>query len=184
MYRHVEANLLALIDSSEDMWGSVDLDHRMVVFNKNFQDYIQSCFGVEVEVGMNPAEILPPERAAIWPALYDRALTEGPYHFERTLTNGHILEIAFNPILVDGQPVGVSLYGRDITDRKHTEELLRDSEARYRAAFQTCADCFVIIRIDDGRFVDINQAFIETMGFEREEVIGRTTVELDIWVNP
>jgi PAS domain S-box-containing protein len=62
--------------------------------------------------------------------------------------------------------------------------LLRDSEARYRAAFQTCADCFVIIRIDDGRFVDINQAFIETMGFEREEVIGRTTVELDIWVNP
>jgi len=185
-----EANLLALLDSTEDMWGSVDLDFRVVVFNQNFERYIKSCFGVQVMVGMNPAELLPPERAAVWPLLYQRALAEGPYRVEHTLSDGRFFEIAFHPILVNETATGVAVYGRDITDRKRAEELLaisvealRLSEERYRNVFQTSLDGITISRMSDGKYIDVNKAFLDAMGYKREEVIGRTSLELGIWAD-
>ena len=191
MPKNAEANLLDLIESSEDMWGSVDLDYRMVVFNKNFERYVQSCFGVQVVKGMNPMDILPPERAAAWPVFYQRALTQGGFRTEHTLHDGRTYEISVNPILVDSVATGVSVYGRDITERKMAEEnlaaateALRASEARYRAAFQTGLDCFLIIRAADGVFVDVNQAFVDTMCYSREETIGRSSLDLNLWDDP
>lgn len=191
MNNHAEANLLALIDSTEDMWGSVDLDYRMVVFNKNFERYIQSCFGVTVTVGMNPAEILPPERAALWPRFYARALTEGAFRVEHALSNGHIFEISMHPILKEGKAAGVGVYGRDITDRKRAEErldaankALRSNEARYRTAFNTCLDGFAIVRIEDGQYLEINRAFLDSTGYERQEIMGQGSLELGLWADP
>jgi diguanylate cyclase (GGDEF)-like protein/PAS domain S-box-containing protein len=190
MGKQAEANLLALIDGTDDMWGSVDLDFRVVVFNKNFERYIQCCFGVQVTAGMNPAEVLPPEKAAVWPLLYQRALTEGTYKVEHKLSDGRFFEITFYPIIFSGAATGVTVYGRDITALKRVEELLansvealRLSEERYRNVFQTSMDSITITRMSDGRYVDVNKSFLDIMGYERDEVIGRTSLELGIWVD-
>jgi diguanylate cyclase (GGDEF)-like protein/PAS domain S-box-containing protein len=166
-----EANLLALIDSTEDMWGSVDLDYRMVVFNQNFVRYIQSCFGVTVTEGMNPAELLPPERAAAWPMFYQRALTNGPFQTEHTLQDGRIFEISVNSILADGRATGISVYGRDITARKQVEMQLRDSEERYRATFEQAAIGIVHTSFD-GRWLRCNRKFTEITGYSEDEIAG------------
>jgi diguanylate cyclase (GGDEF)-like protein/PAS domain S-box-containing protein len=171
MRNHAEANLLALIDSTEDMWGSVDLDFRMVVFNKNFERYIQSCFGVQVAVGMNPMEMLPPERAAAWPGLYQRALTDGPFRTEHTLLDGRVFEIAVHPVLMDGKAAGVSVYGRDITDRTRAETKLKDSEERYRATFEQ-AEIGIIHTSFEGKFLRCNHRFAEIVGYTQEELAG------------
>jgi diguanylate cyclase (GGDEF)-like protein/PAS domain S-box-containing protein len=62
-------------------------------------------------------------------------------------------------------------------------EALRLSEERYRTAFQTSIDAININRMDDGKYIDCNQAFLDTMGFEREEVIGKTSPQLGVWAD-
>jgi diguanylate cyclase (GGDEF)-like protein/PAS domain S-box-containing protein len=72
----------------------------------------------------------------------------------------------------------------DITERKRAEIQLHDSEERYRTVFETGPDPAIVSRLSDGVIIDANQAFIDSAGFERNEVIGRTSPELGIWVNP
>jgi diguanylate cyclase (GGDEF)-like protein/PAS domain S-box-containing protein len=166
-----EANLLALIDSTEDMWGSVDLNYRMVVFNKNFERYIQKTLGVKIEVGMNPADLLSPERAAMWPLIYQRALTHGAFRTEHTLLDNRIYEMAVHPVLTDGKITGVSVYGRDITDRKHMELQVKDSEERFRATFEQAAIGIVHTSFD-GRWLRCNRKFTEITGYAQAEIEG------------
>jgi len=72
----------------------------------------------------------------------------------------------------------------DITERKRAEEALRQSEDKFRLTFHTSPDAININRLEDGLYVDINQGFTNLTGFTKEDVIGRTSLELDIWNNP
>jgi diguanylate cyclase (GGDEF)-like protein/PAS domain S-box-containing protein len=78
----------------------------------------------------------------------------------------------------------------DINARKAAEQhlatvqqALRSSEERYRIAFQTSIDAINISRLRDGAFIDCNQAFSDIVGYERQEVIGRTSLGLGIWAD-
>lgn len=73
---------------------------------------------------------------------------------------------------------------RDITQRKKVEEALITSEERFRLAFQTSPDSISINRMKDGLFVDVNEGFTIITGYPREEVVGKTSEEVDIWKNP
>ena len=68
--------------------------------------------------------------------------------------------------------------------RKKAEEVLQESEERYRKAFMTSPDSIVITRLSDGMFVSINNGFTKTTGYEEEDVIGKTSPEINIWKNP
>lgn len=57
------------------------------------------------------------------------------------------------------------------------------SEERYRTVFLTCYDGIVINRLDDGTYIDVNPMFLEFMGFDREEVIGKSNSELSFWAD-
>jgi diguanylate cyclase (GGDEF)-like protein/PAS domain S-box-containing protein len=79
----------------------------------------------------------------------------------------------------------------DINARKEAEELLvkaaeavRQSEERYRTIFHSSIDLITVTHLEDGTYVDVNREFIETMGFEREEVIGNSALALSIWADP
>ena len=67
--------------------------------------------------------------------------------------------------------------------RKQLEESLQNSEDRYRKAFQTSPDAINITRLRDGMYLDVNSGFERMTGFLRDEVIGKTSVELGIWHN-
>ena len=72
---------------------------------------------------------------------------------------------------------------RDITEQKKSENALRLSEKRYRTTFQTSLDFINITTLSDGRYIDVNQAFLDLTGYGRDEVIGRSSLELGIWVD-
>jgi two-component system sensor histidine kinase/response regulator len=59
-----------------------------------------------------------------------------------------------------------------------------DSEARFRTAFLTCPDAMTITRLDDGRFVEVNDSFTRIFGWSREQAIGLRSYDLDVWVDP
>ena len=73
---------------------------------------------------------------------------------------------------------------RDITDRKHAEEKLRVSEEKFSKAFHLGPDVIAITSMEEGRFIEVNDNFLRLTGFARQEVIGRTSVELGLWANP
>jgi len=83
----------------------------------------------------------------------------------------------------DGEKT-VCLAIREISDRKHAERNLRISEEKFSKAFRAGPDAIVISTLDDGRILDVNYNFIRMTGFARGESVGRTSVDLGIWLNP
>ncbi|WP_190274171.1 PAS domain S-box protein [Geitlerinema sp. PCC 7407] len=74
--------------------------------------------------------------------------------------------------------------GIDITERKQAEAALRLSEEKFSKAFRASPDSVTITTLNEGRVIEVNDSFLENTGFTREEVIGLTTNELNLWANP
>ena len=66
---------------------------------------------------------------------------------------------------------------RFITERKQAEE-------KFYKVFMTTPDCVVITRLQDGRFIEVNQGFEDIVGWKRDEAIEKTSLELGFWANP
>jgi diguanylate cyclase (GGDEF)-like protein/PAS domain S-box-containing protein len=147
MPHQAEANLAALIESTDDSIWSVDLDCRLITFNRAGQRDIETRFGTHLAIGMRPDQFLPPELAAKWIQLYERALREGPFRAEHDLINGKVLEISLNPIVADGQTIGISIFGKDITSHKRAEEALRESLDAFRDAQRAGAVGFYVLDV-------------------------------------
>ncbi|MCX8118017.1 MAG: PAS domain S-box protein, partial [Desulfobacterota bacterium] len=73
---------------------------------------------------------------------------------------------------------------QDISDLKRTEAELRLSEEKAFKAFQASPAWLVISSLEEGRYLEVNEAFLRSTGFTREEVIGRSALELNIWADP
>ena len=81
----------------------------------------------------------------------------------------------------DGRtPVATIAQGQDITERKRAEEALRTSEELYSKSFRSAPLLIALSRFADGRLLDVNDRYCRTLGYTREELIGRTTIDLGI----
>jgi len=65
--------------------------------------------------------------------------------------------------------------------RKEAEDALVASEERFRTAFFTSPDVIIINRAEDGVIVDVNEGFSSTVGYSREEILGKSTVNINVW---
>jgi len=79
---------------------------------------------------------------------------------------------------------GVSVFTRDITDRRQTQEKLQRSEERFDTIFQACPIAIVVARAVDRRYILANPEFYRESGYTPEEVIGASAGELDLWADP
>jgi PAS domain S-box-containing protein len=70
---------------------------------------------------------------------------------------------------------------RDITERKLAVDELRHSEERFAKAFRSNPQPMSITTLAGGLYLDVNESFLTMTGYAREEVIGRTSYELNIW---
>ncbi len=84
----------------------------------------------------------------------------------------------------EGQMVLVVTTFIDIGERKLAEGALRESEERFAKAFSASPDALVISRISDGSILEANDSFVVMSGYNRDEVIGRSTVDLGLYVDP
>jgi PAS domain S-box-containing protein len=59
-----------------------------------------------------------------------------------------------------------------------------ESEARFSTVFHASPQAVTLARFKDDTIVDVNQAWTALTGWSREEIIGRTTLELNLWAHP
>lgn len=75
---------------------------------------------------------------------------------------------------------------RDITDRKQADEALRASEEKFAQIFKLSPDAIALTRMKDGLYLDVNNVFLELVGWSYEEIIGHRSLpgDLDTWCDP
>jgi two-component system cell cycle sensor histidine kinase/response regulator CckA len=78
------------------------------------------------------------------------------------------------------QPI-VRGIAHDVTELTRTERALRLSEEKFSKAFQVSPLFLSITTAGEGRFLEVNDSFVEKSGFRRDEIIGRTDLELGMW---
>jgi PAS domain S-box-containing protein len=92
------------------------------------------------------------------------------------LTSAEVIEIDSRPHIL--------WVVRDFTEKRNTDNALRASEQKFAAAFRACPDAIAIFVAEDCRIiVDVNDAMTSLTGFEREEMIGASAVELKLWLD-
>src|ERR1043165_884871 len=85
--------------------------------------------------------------------------------------------------LVDetGTTVGIRGVTLDITEQHAAEEARRHSEEKFAKAFRANPQPMSLTTVVEGRYLDVNDSFLEMSGYTREEVIGHTSLELNVW---
>jgi PAS domain S-box-containing protein len=68
--------------------------------------------------------------------------------------------------------------------RQTIETALRQSEAKFAGAFRASPNPICIARLADGRFIEVNDRFLEISGYHRFDIIGSTASELQLWASP
>ena len=99
--------------------------------------------------------------------------------------NGVIIltEITSYPIQMQGRDAELIL-AHDVTRQLESQEDLRQSEEKFEKAFRSSPLAITISSEKEGRYLDVNEAFLKLTGHERETIIGTTSAELRIWANP
>jgi PAS domain S-box-containing protein len=85
-------------------------------------------------------------------------------------------------IVVSGEDEVLAIV-RDITERKLSEAALRFSEEKFSKAFRSSPNPMTIATLMDGRFIEVNDSYIQISGYSREETLGRTSRDLNLWSN-
>jgi diguanylate cyclase (GGDEF)-like protein/PAS domain S-box-containing protein len=182
--KQAQANLSALVESTEDLIWSVDLDFRLTSYNQSVKKTLKRNRGVEIELGKNADQLLPPEVAEYLNGLFQRTLTEGTFRTEYTLLDGRIIEFVLNPIVMDGKATGISVFGKDITEQKTAGKALLEAEKKYRDIFDNALEGMYQTTIE-GRLLTVNFALAKMMGFNSpEEILSSSTIRVqDAWVD-
>lgn len=189
MYAKEKAQLRTLINTLPDLVWLKNAEGVYLACNPKFERF----FGAKENqiVGKTDYDFVSRELADFFRD-HDRKAMEanGRSVNEEWVTfadDGHkeLLETTKTPMYDSGgNLIGILGIGHDITERKTTEKALIESEKRYRTAFLASADSVNINRLDDGMYLEANDAFLQITGYRRDEVLGRTSTELAVWVNP
>jgi len=84
----------------------------------------------------------------------------------------------------DGTIVGAVLVFQDVSEAYQLRKSIRESQARLAAIYHSSPAVIAVSSIEDGRYLQVNQAFTELTGWKPEEAVGKTAFELNIWAEP
>ncbi len=134
-----KANLTALVENTGEAIWSVDPQLRLITFNSAFSLMVEARTGREPRVGAPLEAVFRIDEVEWYRELYKRALAGARFSQVRTEEidgQERHFELFFNPILGDLGPVGVVVFGKDVTPRRRAEEALRVAKEEAEAANQ------------------------------------------------
>jgi PAS domain S-box-containing protein len=182
--RNSEERYRELFENAKDAYYVHDLSGRYISVNRAAEKL--SGRSREDIIGRRFTDFIAPEQVGvITQRLCEKLIDEGETTYETELiaSDGRRVPIEVSSRLIIENGLGVRIQGaaRDITERKHAEQALRQSEDRFSKAFHSSPVALTIGSLEDGRLLEVNAAFSRMTGFTRDESIGQTTLELGLW---
>jgi PAS domain S-box-containing protein len=147
-----------ILESITDEFFAVDREWRFTYFNERALNRVRELNGEELTrkdvLGRTAWEVVPEVVGTLFYEKYHEAVRE-----QKTVDFEAYSPLSDRWIEVHAYPSeeGLSVYSRDITERKRAEEELRESEERFRATFEQAAVGIAHTALD-GRWLRINQA--------------------------
>jgi PAS domain S-box-containing protein len=185
--RQSEIYLRGILDSTDDGILAVDNNGKIINTNNRFSEMWnipkelinQKDDNILLDYVLNQLND-PDTFIAKVKDLYNSERTDfGTLYFK----DHRIFERYSTPLVLDEKIVGRVWSFRDITERKHAEDLLRNSEIRFSAIFHNSPIGMYLTKFPDGKLKDVNQAFLNLLGFTREQIVGKLTTEINIWID-
>jgi len=178
-----------LLDTMTERYVETDLSGKILVCNKALAD----LFGrtKEEAVNLSYTDFMTPDQSGLIFIVYNRVFQtgtpEGINDFEIIRKDGSktILSATVHPLRDEfGTVVGFATVSKDITKEREIEIAYRQSEESYRKLLELAPDSIVISRLEDAMYLQVNDTFCQRTGYSREEVIGKTALELGLYENP
>jgi PAS domain S-box-containing protein len=166
------ARLVAIVESSDDAIAGKDLNGVVTSWNKG----AEALFGYSARemVGESVTRLIPAERHVEEDEILRRIRSgERVLHFEtvRMHKDGRLLDVSVtvSPITDStGRVIGASTVMRDITERKRAEELLRNSELRFRALIENSHEAIAVLDVSGARPY-VSPTIERVLGYTAEE---------------
>jgi PAS domain S-box-containing protein len=184
--RESESRYRDLVENSEDLIATHDLAGRILSINPAPARRL----GYEVDeiLHMTMRDLLAPRFRGEFPAFIQKVLKNGHDRGQMvviTRTGEERIWEYLSTLREEGVSCPIIRgMAHDITEKVRAEQALRLSEAKFATAFHSNPSAMAITSLRDSRYVDVNESFERQLGYTRQEVVGRTPIELGIWVDP
>ncbi|MEH1952009.1 MAG: PAS domain S-box protein [Nostoc sp.] len=175
-----EARYKAILDAIPDLMFRISRDGEYLDLKSEGANITLSR---EEIVGKNLQELLPSDVAAISQVAIAKTLDSGILQTcEYQLPTSLGVRDYEARLVVSGTDEVLAIV-RDITDRKQGEVALQNLAQKFAKAFSCSPDSITISTLQEGRFIEVNDSFVNFSGYGRDEAIDKTSFELNLWVN-
>ncbi|MDP3540489.1 MAG: PAS domain S-box protein [Azonexus sp.] len=176
------AQLRALLDANPDLVWLKDPEGTYLSCNKRFEAFFGAS---EASIqGKTDFDFIAPELAEYFRANDRAALAaNAPRSNQEWVTfgnDGHreLLLTTKTPMHDNaGHLIGVLGIGRDIT-------LIHDLQERFKVAFNASPAAISLTSIEDGVFLEVNDRYARMLGWKKEELLGRSSMDFNLWPSP
>ncbi len=164
-----------LLDNTDDFIFLKDESFRYLIANRALLDFFGRS---EAEIlGRTNDELMTAETAEVWRITDEKALATGQVVVTEQIIGEWIYETRTFPIALPGNRTGIVGYIKNITERKRTEEALRESESRYQELAEMLPQ--VVFELDlAGRFTFYNRYSLGHFGYAAEDLKALNVFQL------
>ncbi|EIM72844.1 transcriptional regulator [Nitritalea halalkaliphila LW7] len=177
-----EANKNAILNSVQEGVWAVDRDMRFIFFNDVIKWDMEVDFGQKIAIGDSLLDALPEKDRAYYRIAYDHVFETGkPFYTEEKIqTNKRVryLELNFYPIVQDDVVEGIAVFSKDVSDRRAIDAALAEKETRLAQVFNKAGLPMLLVALENGRIVEINEKAKELYGPQTSAIQNLTYAEL------
>jgi two-component system NtrC family sensor kinase len=179
--KKAEEKRQAILQTALDGFWICDLEGRFLEVNDSY--CTMTGYTREELLKMAIKDIEATEKPEETGQRIKKILEQGSDRFEtrHRCKDGRIIDIE---ISVKYHNIGegqLTVFVHNITARKKAEKALRESEEKFSKAFRTSPEIIAITAVKEGRYIDVNDSFTLATGYSRDEVLGKTSIDLRIW---
>ncbi len=164
-----ETKYRELAESISDIFFAMDRDLRYTYWNKS-SEILTGILATDA-IGKLFSDIFPDNEMT-------RELQNVYLNVIRTNTARHFTSMypagrnVIHEISVYPSKSGVSVFIKDITEHRHMDEALRESEEKFRSIFEQATDGIMIADAETKKLIDVNKAMCIMLGYSHDEIVG------------